>query len=140
MRLCCLYHVHGPTRGGFDFLVNYRVYPKNVDNTTRLFERIPDILEYIEGLYGVPYPWINFDQVTIPGIRGGAESTIAGVLGHVTVRDEHAGQDYPSDWLVAHEAAHHWFGNLVAYCNWLQTWISERSACVRTLAISKPKL
>ena len=90
--------------------VNYWVYPKDVDNAMRSFERTPEILEFMEELYGVPFPWIKFDQITIPGIGGGAESTTATVLGHVTIHDEHAEQDYPSDWLVAHEAAHHWFG------------------------------
>ena len=108
--------------------VNYWVYPKDVDDAMRSFERTPEILEFMEELYGVPYPWTKFDQITIPGIGGGAESTTATVLGHVTIHDEHAEQDYPSDWLVAHEAAHHWFGNLVSYRDWSQTWISESFA------------
>ena len=108
--------------------VNYWVYPKDVENAMRSFERTPEILEFMEELYGVQYPWIKYDQITIPGIGGGAESTTATVLGHVTIHDQHAEQDYPSDWLVAHEAAHHWFGNLVSYRDWSQTWISESFA------------
>lgn len=90
-----MYHFHGPTTEGFDFPVNYWGLPNDVDNAVRSFERTPEILEYLEELYGVPYPWIKFDRIKIPGIVGGAESTTATVLGHVTIYDELAEQDYP---------------------------------------------
>ena len=59
----------------------------------------------------MPYPWVKYDQATIPGITGGAESTSATVLGQVTIHDEDAEPDFPSAWLVAHEAAHQWWGD-----------------------------
>ena len=94
----------------------------------RSFERTPEILAWLEEVYGVPYPWIKYDQITIPGIGGGAESTTATVLGESTIHDAAAEQDFPSDWLVAHEAAHQWWGNLISYRDWPQTWMSESFA------------
>ncbi len=108
--------------------VNYWVYPQDVDDAMRSFRRTPEILQFLADVYGVPYPWIKYDQITIPGIGGGAESTTATVLGQSTIHDEAAEKDYPSDWLVAHEAAHQWWGNMISYRDWPQTWLSESFA------------
>ena len=108
--------------------INYWVYPKDVDDAMRSFERTPEIIAFFNEVYGFDYPWIKYDQVTIPGIGGGAESTTATVLGQSTIHDARAEQDFPSDWLVAHEAAHQWWGDLVSYRDWSQTWISESFA------------
>lgn len=105
--------------------VNYWVYPKDVDDAMRSFVRTPEIMAFLETVYGTKYPWVKYDQITIPGIGGGAESTTATVLGESTIHDAAAEQDFPSDWLVAHEAAHQWWGNLVSYRDWPETWISE---------------
>ncbi len=108
--------------------INYWVYPKDVADAPRSFARTPEIIAFFNELYGVDFPWIKYDQVTIPGIGGGAESTTATVLGQSTIHDARAHQDFPSEWLVAHEAAHQWWGNLVSYRDWSQIWISESFA------------
>ena len=108
--------------------VNYWVYPKDVPDADRSFHKTPAMLAFFEEEFGVPYPWNKYDQITIPGIGGGAESTTATVLGQSTIHDERAEQDFPSHGLVAHEAAHHWWGDLVSYRDWGETWLSESFA------------
>lgn len=108
--------------------INYWVYPKDVGNAPRSFERTPEIIAFLNETYGLDYPWVKYDQVTIPGIGGGAESTTATVLGQSTIHDAQAHQDFPSEWLVAHEAAHQWWGNLISYRDWSHTWLSESFA------------
>ncbi len=108
--------------------VHYWVYPRDVPDADRSFQKTPAILAFFEEEFGVPYPWNKYDQITIPGIGGGAESTTATVLGESTIHDERAEQDFPSHGLVAHEAAHHWWGDLVSYRDWGETWISESFA------------
>ena len=108
--------------------INYWVYPTAVADAPRSFARTPEIVAFFNDLYGVDFPWIKYDQITIPGIGGGAESTTATVLGQSTIHDARAHQDFPSEWLVAHEAAHQWWGNLVSYRDWPHTWISESFA------------
>ncbi len=108
--------------------IHYWVYEKDVPDALRSFGKTPAILAFFEEEYGVAYPWVKYDQVTIPGIGGGAESTTATVVGHSTIHDARAEQDFPSHWLVAHEAAHQWWGNLVSYRDWSQTWLSESFA------------
>ncbi len=111
-----------------DIPVNHWVYPRDVPDADRSFHKTVAMLAFFDEEYGVPYPWNKYDQVTIPGIGGGAESTTATVLGESTIHDERAEQDFPSHGLVAHEAAHHWWGNLVSYRDWGETWLSESFA------------
>ncbi len=108
--------------------VNYWVYPKDVRDAMRSFHRTPEILEFFESIYGVPYPWDKYDQITIPGIGGGQENTSATSLGQSTIHDEKAEKDFPSHWLVAHEAAHQWWGDLITLRDWSQTWLNESFA------------
>ena len=108
--------------------LHYWVYPKDVADAPRSFVRTPEILRFFARTFRVAYPWDKYDQATIPGISGGAESTSATVLGQVTIHDEDAEADFPSAWLVAHEAAHQWWGDLVTPADWSETWLSESFA------------
>lgn len=108
--------------------LNHWVYPQHVPDALRTFHRTPEIMAFFERTYGVKYPWTKYDQILIPGIGGGAESTTATVLGQSTIHDERAEQDFPSHWLVAHEAAHQWWGDLVTFKDWGHTWINESFA------------
>lgn len=108
--------------------LGYWVYPKEVPNAMRSFHQTPSIMAFMEELFGTAFPWDKNDQITIPGIGGGAESTGATVLGESTIHDERADPDFPSHWLVAHEAAHQWFGNLITARDWSETWLNESFA------------
>lgn len=108
-----------------DIPVNYWVYPKDVEDAHRSFHKTTAMMAFFDEEFGVPYPWNKYDQVTIPGIGGGAESTTATVLGQSTIHDERAEQDFPSHGLVAHEVAHHWWGDLTTYRDWGETWLTE---------------
>ncbi|BCS30854.1 aminopeptidase [Luteitalea sp. TBR-22] len=106
--------------------IAYWVYPQDEPHARRTFGRTPDVIRFFNERFGYPYPWAKYDQVIIPGIGGGAESTTATVIGEsAIVPDDRAMQDFPSDWLVAHEAAHHWWGDLVTMRTWSETWINE---------------
>ena len=108
-----------------DIPVNYWVYPQAVEDADRSFHKTPVIMAFFDEEFGVPYPWNKYDQITIPGIGGGAESTTATVVGQSTIHDERAEQDFPSHGLVAHEVAHHWWGDLISYRDWGETWLTE---------------
>ena len=120
--------------------VNYWVYPQDVENAHRSFHKTPEILAFFNKEYGFDYPWIKYDQITIPGIGGGAESTTATVLGQSTIHDARADQDFPSHWLIAHEAAHQWWGDLVTMRTWSQAWINESFATYGEYLFSKHDL
>ena len=111
-----------------DIPMSYWVYPQDKENAHRSFHRTPEIMRFFEKEYGTPYPWPKMDQITIPGIGGGAESTTATILGEKTIHDEKAEKDYPSHWLVAHEAAHQWWGDFITMGNWHHAWLNESFA------------
>ena len=111
-----------------DIPMSYWVYPKDKKHAKHSFHRTPEIMRFFEDEYGVPYPWPKMDQITIPGIGGGAESTTATILGEKTIHDAKAEKDFPSHWLVAHEAAHQWWGDYITMQNWHHAWLNESFA------------
>ncbi len=120
--------------------INYWVYRKDAQDAERSFGKTREIIRFFEGEYGVPYPWAKYDQITIPRFGGGAESTLATVIGDGTIHDAKADKDFPSHWLVAHEAAHQWWGDLVTMRDWSETWINESFATYGEYLYSKHSL
>ncbi len=117
------YHVIEDSLG--DLPINYWVYPQDVENARFSFSKTPEIIAFFNREFGYEYPWDKYDQVTIPGIGGGAECTSATLLGQGVIHDERADEDFPSHKLIAHEAAHQWWGDLVTLRDWGHTWINE---------------
>lgn len=111
-----------------DLPIGYWVYRDDVSSARRTFGRTPGILHFLGERFGVPFPWSKYDQVTVPAIGGGAECTSATLIGDVQVHDEKADKDFPTDWLVVHEAAHQWWGDLVTLRDWGEAWIHESFA------------
>lgn len=106
--------------------VNYWVYPRDRAKTSVTFGRTPELIAFFNREYGFPYPWEKYDQATIAGVGGGAECTSASELGDGMMHDERAEQDFSSyGWLICHELAHQWWGDLVTCRDWTHTWINE---------------
>jgi len=111
-----------------DMPVNYWVYPGDEAVGRQAFERTPEIIAYYEDLYGIEFPWDKYDQIIVPGMNGGAESTSATLLGRSVVQLEREGKKGASDWLLAHEIAHQYWGNLIGFRDWTHNWLSESFA------------
>lgn len=106
--------------------VHYWVYKNDVNLVNTTFARTPEIIRLFEKEYGYEYPWAKYDQVTIAGIGGGAECTSASMLGQGMIHDQRAEQDFSSySWLICHEAAHQWWGDLITCRDWTHTWLNE---------------
>ncbi|MCX6567903.1 MAG: M1 family aminopeptidase, partial [Candidatus Aminicenantes bacterium] len=108
--------------------VNYWVYKKDVPDAPRSFRKTPRMIEFFGKTLGFAYPWAKYDQVCVAGSGGGMEATTATILGHSTIHDERADQDFSSEGLVAHELAHMWWGDLVTERAWTDVWLSESFA------------
>ena len=108
--------------------INYWVYAKDAPDARRSFRKTPEAIAFFNREFGYRFPWAKYDQITIPDFGGGAESTSATVIGDNVIHDEKADKDFPSHWLIAHEAAHQWWGNLVTMRDWSQTWLNESFA------------
>jgi aminopeptidase N len=111
-----------------DLPVNYWVYKKDVPDALRSFQKTPRMIDFFSTVFDYPYPWAKYDQICVAGSGGGIENTSATVLGHGTIHNERADQDFSSEGLVAHELAHMWWGDMVTERTWSHVWLSESFA------------
>lgn len=105
--------------------INYWVYPKDVENARWIFEKTPRMIRFFNDIFKYEYPWAKYDQVTTPHVGGGAEATSATVLGHGVIHDRRAEQDFSWERIIAHEASHQWWGDLITLREWSHTWLNE---------------
>lgn len=110
-----------------DLPVNYWVFPQDSASALTAFGRTPEIIEFFNELFNFEYPWAKCDQVMIPPMGGAAESTTATLYsnGLIVNLDEKGLKDYNFDRIIAHETAHHWWGDLITLRTWSQTWLNE---------------
>ena len=111
-----------------DLPLRYWVYPGDETVAVDAFARTAEIIAYYENLYGSKFPWNKYDQIIVPGIGGGAESTSATLLGRRVIQYERDGKKGASDWLLAHEIAHQWWGDMIGYRDWTHAWMAESFA------------
>lgn len=112
-----------------DVLLEYYVPREYKDYITRSFSKTADILKFFGEYTGVPYPYKRYAQICVDEyIFGGMENTTATILTTRTLHDEKAHMDFESEPLVAHEAAHQWFGDLVTTKDWSNIWLNESFA------------
>lgn len=88
------------------------------------FARTADMVRFYSRLLGVKYPWPKYGQSALFDFGGGMENVSATSLQETSLTDPRGGTD-AVDSLVSHELAHQWFGDLVTYRDWSQTWLSE---------------
>ncbi|MEX0569255.1 MAG: M1 family aminopeptidase, partial [Candidatus Njordarchaeota archaeon] len=107
----------------------YAVPKGRKEDIPRSFSRTPDIIKFFSEYIGIPYPWNDYKQICVSEfIYGGMENTTITILTDYTLHDEKAHVDFESEPLVAHEAAHQWYGDLVTTKDWANIWINESFA------------
>jgi aminopeptidase N len=93
------------------------------------FGHTSDIIRFLSEFTGVAYPYKQYTQIAVPEfIFGGMENFTVTTQTDLTLHDDRAHIDFSSDDLVAHEAAHSWFGNLVTCRSWAHAWLHESFA------------
>lgn len=99
------------------------------------------VLDYFTDYFGVEYPLPKLDHVAIPDFSAGAMEN----WGLVTYREVALLADKTSNvaalmriaYVVAHEEAHQWFGNIVSPEWWKELWLNEGFATwAGTLAVA----
>lgn len=108
-----------------DLPINYWVYRSMADDVERVFGKTPYMIDFYNSLYNYKYPWAKYDQVISGYMGGGAEATSATLLGEGIVTDEFTEQDYYREYVIAHEIAHQWWGDLITCRSWEHTWLNE---------------
>jgi len=101
----------------------------------RYFGETPRIIEVLEELTGTKYPYEKYDQTTVQDfIAGGEENLNATTLSMNYYPEAGTEEDYQPMYsnpfssavsLVAHEAAHQWYGDWVTCSDWCHAWVNE---------------
>jgi len=106
--------------------VSYYVAKGRGEEGERSFGATPSMVAALEAFTGTPYPFARYSQIAVADfMMGGMENTTATTQTDLTLHDERAHLDYTSDWLVAHELAHQWFGDLLTTRDWSHAWLNE---------------
>ncbi|HEV3433357.1 MAG TPA: M1 family aminopeptidase [Nitrososphaera sp.] len=104
----------------------YYVPPERKQDATRSFEHTYEIVRFFEEYFDTNYPYEKYSQVTVQDfVYGGMENSSCTTLTLDTLHDEKAHLDFTSDYLVSHELAHQWFGDLVTCSDWQHIWLNE---------------
>lgn len=93
------------------------------------FKDTGKIIRFFSNFVGYRYPYPHYTQIAVPEfIFGGMENFTVTTQTDLTLHDDRAHLDIDSNGLVAHEAAHMWFGDLITAKTWSHAWLHESFA------------
>ena len=93
------------------------------------FKDTGKIIQFFSNYTGFKYPYKHYTQIAVPEfVFGGMENFTVTTQTDLALFDDRAALDGDSNGLVAHEAAHTWFGNIVTAKNWSHAWLHESFA------------
>jgi aminopeptidase N len=87
-----------------------------------LFAPTRSMLDFFRDRAGVRFPQRVYRQVAVEGDAAQEVSSFA-ILGRRSL--EARLQDPQEDWLIAHELAHQYWGNLITCADWTHFWLNE---------------
>lgn len=114
--------------------LRYLGTPLKAEELQRIFKPTGTMLSFFEERAGVPYPAARYTQVLIP--NGPAQE-----MAELSVMSDRYGrsilEDPREDYLIAHELAHQWWGNLVTCRTWSDFWLNEGTATFMVAAFKE---
>jgi aminopeptidase N len=112
--------------------VDYYVEPKYAATARAVFGHTPEMLDFFSKKLGVEYPWEKYAQVAVRDyVSGAMENTTASTFGsfvQATKRELLDANFQTSEFVVAHELFHHWFGDYVTCESWANLPLNESFA------------
>jgi aminopeptidase N len=102
------------------------VPPGRDEDGRAMVKNTPDMMQHFSELTGIRYPYAKYSQAVVQDfIFGGMENVSATTLTDLVLFDERARLDADGDYLLAHEIAHQWFGDLLTCRDWSHGWLNE---------------
>ncbi len=96
------------------------------DTLARTTAQTGGILDFLGRLLGTPYPWSVYRQVFVQRfLYGGMENATTTILADGYLLDDPTLDRHGVDSVLAHEAAHQWFGDLIGIYGWRELWLNE---------------
>ncbi len=129
----------GFTAGHFNEVVDSEKAPRlrflgidQADTALRAkFKESARVLSFFEDKAGLPLPHPTYTQVLVPG--GVAQEASSFSLIGTRMLDPIL-DDPKEDWVIAHEMAHQWWGNLITCATWSDFWLNEGLTVFMTAA------
>jgi len=87
-----------------------------------LFAQTPEMVAFFASRAGLDLPGGAYAQLLVPG-RAAQETMSFSIIGLGELERER--EDPSSAWIIAHELAHQWWGNLVTTQTWRDFWLNE---------------
>jgi len=106
--------------------LHYWAEPLRIADAERTLVKTAKMMDVFCRVIGIPYPHKRYSQVFVTDfIFGGMENTSATTLTDQCLLDAEAALDCDMEFLVAHELAHQWWGDLVTCREWPEGWLNE---------------
>jgi aminopeptidase N len=91
-----------------------------------LVKNTAEMMKLFSERTGIRYPYAKYSQAVVQDfIFGGMENVSATTVTDLILFDERARLDQDGDYLLAHEIAHQWFGDLLTCRDWSHGWLNE---------------
>lgn len=109
-----------------DIPLSYYVDPMYEASAKAIFGHTPEMLSFFSEKFGVKYPWSKYAQIAVKEyVSGAMENTTAVIFGDFVQKTKRELIDDHNDNIVAHELAHHWFGDYVTCESWANLTLNE---------------
>ncbi|TDW61601.1 peptidase M1-like protein [Novosphingobium sp. PhB55] len=97
----------------------------------RRFAIVPEMVRFISDKAGVPLPVAEYSQLLVEGDEAQEAATYSVIgINELPARTNDPGQD----WVIVHELAHQWWGNLVTCATLQDFWLNEGITTFMTAA------
>ena len=91
-----------------------------------LVKNTAEMMKLFSERTGIRYPYAKYSQAVVQDfIFGGMENVSATTITDLVLFDERARLEQDGDYLLAHEIAHQWFGDLLTCRDWSHGWLNE---------------